>query len=34
VDIVEALTGLEFFPGLSEAVQAEIESVVQIRVWD
>ncbi len=34
VDIIEALTGLDFFPVLSDEMEAEIERVVQIRLWD
>ena len=34
VDIIEALTGLDLFPGVAEGMQSEIEGVVQIRLWD
>ena len=34
VDIIEVLTGLDFFPALTEGMQSEIEGVVQIRLWD
>ena len=34
VDIIEALTGLDFSPGVSDEMESEIEGVVQIRLWD
>ena len=34
VDIIEALTGLDFFPNLQDETGAEIEGIVQIRLWD
>lgn len=34
VDVIEALTGLDFLPNVSDDVEAEIESVVQVRLWD
>jgi endonuclease G len=34
VDVIEALTGLDFFPNVSDEVEAEIEGVIQIRLWD
>jgi len=34
VDIIEALTGLDFFPTISDETQAEIERVIQIRLWN
>jgi hypothetical protein len=34
IDIIEALTGLDFPSHLPEEVQAEIERVIQIRIWE
>ena len=34
VDIIEALTGLDFFPGVTDETESDIEGVVQIRLWD
>ena len=34
VDIIEALTGLDFFPGVSENIETEIESIMQISLWN
>lgn len=33
VDIIEVLTGLDFFPNLPENIEDEIESLIQIRLW-
>ena len=33
VDIIEALTGLDFFPTVPEGIQADIEEVIQTQVW-
>ncbi len=34
IDIIEALTGLDFFPAVSEDTETEIEEIVQIRLWN
>ena len=34
VDVIEALTGLDFFSEVPDHVESEIERVVQIRLWD
>jgi hypothetical protein len=34
VDIIEALTGLDFFPKIPDDLEAEIERTVSIRLWD
>ena len=34
VDIIEALTDLDFFPGVANEIESEMEGVVQIRLWD
>jgi len=34
IDIIEALTGLDFFPELPGEIQDRIESVVQVKVWE
>jgi endonuclease G len=34
VDVIEALTGLDFFPKLAEDTETEIEKVISIRLWE
>lgn len=34
VAIIEALTGLDFFPTLSDEMEEQVERVIQISVWD
>ncbi len=34
VDIIEALTRLDFFPNLPDEIEQEIECIVQIKLWD
>jgi endonuclease G len=34
VDIIEALTGLDFFPDVPDHIETEIEQVIQTRLWD
>ena len=34
VDIIEVLTGLDFFPNVDDSIEEEIESVMQRRLWD
>ena len=34
VDIIEALTGLDFFPEVSENIETKIEEVMQISLWE
>ncbi len=34
VDIIEALTGLDFFPNLDDNVEIDIERILPIQLWD
>lgn len=34
VDVIEALTGLDFFPKLAEDLEVEIERMISIRLWE
>ena len=34
VDIIEALTGLDFFPKLPDEIEQEIECIIQIKLWE
>ena len=34
VDIIQALTGLDFFPNINNDLEAEVGRVTQRRLWD
>lgn len=34
IDIIEELTGLDFFSAVSEDIETEIEEIIQIRLWN